>query len=198
MDMLHSVVLVEIVDSDTTVLHGSGVIIEHKNNTYWIITANHVVDSLVENPTRKILIRFDIDSNTPYTASVLKTDKNQDLALLSVKIIENLPTASVCSYSPNFFDRVYSIGFPLKAPLLVSEGIVSNPFLLLPTGPGMYLYTTAPIAPGDSGGGIFTYQQGEYCLAGITDRGSLQADFINLAITTFNLRHFLEDTQHDG
>ena len=127
---------------------GSGVII---SNDGYIVTNNHVVDG-----ASKIIVTLNDDKS--YTAKVIGTDPNTDLAVLKIDA-KNLPYAVFGnSDKVQIGQWVLACGYPLNLQTTVTAGIISaksrnlgindegnNPI-------ESYLQTDAAVNPGNSGG----------------------------------------------
>lgn len=150
---------------------GSGVVIKKTNNKMYILTCNHVIDDIMEFNKKSFVnlgaivgyIKFDKNykevGNILYGAEIIKTDKENDLALLRVDIIdEYLNDINIAEKEPEKGDVVYSVGNPFGLFRTVSKGILSNK---IDRG---YLSDNTETF-GNSGGGLFN-KKGE--LIGIT------------------------------
>lgn len=141
---LETVVLIKVGQS-----HGSGVMISPDG---YVLTAEHVVHGISE-----VLVVF--SNKTSANAKVLRTDPNQDIALLKMET-EGLPylTVSIQDTYP-IGDEIFIIGNPLdeKLALTVSKGIISavrnNPDRKVD-----WIQTDASINPGNSGGPMVNKQ----------------------------------------
>src|SRR6266852_899430 len=124
---------------------GSGVIVDKKG---YILTNNHVVEQAT-----KIQVQFNGES-TRYTAKVIGTDDETDLAVIKIEISRELPTAKLGnSDGVQVGDWVLAIGSPFGLQATVTAGIVSAKDR---AGIGhqfqRFLQTDAAINPGNSGG----------------------------------------------
>jgi len=127
---------------------GSGVIVDPKG---YILTNNHVVDK-----ADKIRVNLMGDPETvTYTATVIGTDAETDLAVIKIDAKKPLPAAKLGnSDSMNVGDWVLAIGSPFGLNETVTAGIVSaigrN---IIPTRQfESFIQTDAAINPGNSGG----------------------------------------------
>lgn len=167
--------------SDTVVLiksdnagkktQGSGVAYfvggSRENPVTWIATNAHVV---TDSP--QVQVKW---KGEKYSAAVKFIDNDIDLALLMIEGIR-VPTVTVRADQPDIGESVYAIGSPLGLENSISDGILSgkrakDDILLL--------QTTAPISPGNSGGGLFD-SQGK--LIGITTFKFKNGENINFAV----------------
>ena len=124
---------------------GSGVIVDKKG---FILTNDHVIDQAT-----KIQVSIDGDS-TKYTAKVVGTDKETDLAVIQIDATRDLPTAKLGnSDGVQVGDWVLAFGSPFGLNSTVTAGIVSakdrsnvgHQFQ-------RFIQTDAAINPGNSGG----------------------------------------------
>jgi len=127
---------------------GSGVIVDPKG---YIITNNHVVEK-----ADKIRVNLMGDPETvTYTATVVGTDPETDLAVIKIDAKKPLPAARLGnSDSMNVGDWVLAIGSPFGLNETVTAGIISaigrN---IIPTRQfESFIQTDAAINPGNSGG----------------------------------------------
>lgn len=126
---------------------GSGFIIDAEG---YIVTNNHVIDKADE-----ISVRLDDDSS--WTATVVGTDPQTDLALLKIDADRDLPFVSFGdSDSAEVGDWVMAVGNPFGLGGTVTAGIVSARGRNIDAGPyDDFLQIDAPINRGNSGGPLF-------------------------------------------
>ena len=127
---------------------GSGVIVDKKG---YILTNNHVVDGAT-----KIQVQLNGES-TKYTAKVVGTDDETDLAVLKINTDRELPVAKLGnSNSVRVGDWVLAIGSPFGLRATVTAGIISAKDRGQAEGVARqfqhFLQTDAAINPGNSGG----------------------------------------------
>jgi serine protease Do len=124
---------------------GSGVIVDKRG---YILTNNHVVEQAT-----KIQVTFN-GSTERYTAKVIGTDEDTDLAVIKIDAGKDLPTAKLGnSEGVQVGDWVLAIGSPFGLQATVTAGIISakdrgnigKQFQ-------RFLQTDAAINPGNSGG----------------------------------------------
>jgi serine protease Do len=125
---------------------GSGVIVDKKG---YVLTNNHVVDGAT-----KIQVQLNGQS-TKYTAKVVGTDEETDLAVLKINADRELPVAKLGnSNSVRVGDWVLAVGSPFGLRATVTAGIISAKDRNGITGKQFqrFLQTDAAINPGNSGG----------------------------------------------
>jgi serine protease Do len=89
---------------------GSGVIIDHQENVYSVLTNWHVVSSNVKSSKAMILT---VDDEQHQLAEAPRQIGNADLALLKFYSEAEYPVAQVQPIMPKIGDQVYAAGFPL-------------------------------------------------------------------------------------
>lgn len=87
-------------------------------------------------------------------------------------------------------DKAFAIGNPLGLERSTSEGIVSKVGRNI--GGRLFLQTTAPIAPGNSGGPLFN-NRGE--VIGVVSRGAIMLDGLGFAIPSEYVKEFLDNLE---
>lgn len=129
---------------------GSGVIISPDG---YIVTNNHVVSGATE-------VKVTLNDRKDYTAKVIGTDPNTDLALVKIDA-KNLPAISVGnSDDVKLGEWVLAIGYPLNLEVTVTQGIVSakSRNLGINTQGSApvedFIQTDAAVNPGSSGGAL--------------------------------------------
>jgi serine protease Do len=123
---------------------GSGVVIDAEGI---ILTNNHVVEDVDD-----LIVR--LADGRQFPATIERTDRGFDLAVLRVKSDTPLPVASVGdSETLEIGDWVLAIGSPFELEQTVSAGIISAKSRSLDSaGNTRLLQTDAAINPGSSGG----------------------------------------------
>ena len=131
---------------------GSGIIVRHKDGTYYVLTNNHVVEDASE-------IRIGTYGGKEYPAEIVGKDERKDLAVVSFKTNDNYPLAVLGdSDSVRVGDWAIAMGNPLNHNFnfSVTMGIVSA--VGRTGGPGQnindFIQTDAPINQGNSGGAL--------------------------------------------
>lgn len=188
-EMLRTCLLVDTINS-----LGSGIIIDKTECSpgifrYYALTNAHVtecrfVESLtnVDGLTGKVstktmdtgctVVSYHTIPPEKYKAAVIDEDVDNDLALLLFETASDLPVAMIATDEIlddiRVFDDVFAIGCQLGESPSPSSGIVSR---IINTDSGenflQFYGSTAPIAPGSSGGGLFKYVSGHYYLIGV-------------------------------
>src|SRR5271154_417456 len=124
---------------------GSGVIVDHKG---FILTNNHVIDKAT-----KIQVAMDGDP-TKYSAKVVGTDQDTDLAVIKIEANRDLPVAKLGnSDGVQVGDWVLAFGSPFGLNSTVTAGIVSaKDRATVGKQFQRFVQTDAAINPGNSGG----------------------------------------------
>jgi S1-C subfamily serine protease len=105
----------------------------------------------------------------------IKIDEERDIALVSVDL--PCPCAPLGSM-PNLDDRVVAVGQPLGEAEFATEGAVQGWDVAR-------IWSSTPIAPGNSGGGLFAFQYGKWKLVGVTvEVAGLNLGFIGIPVIT--------------
>ncbi|MGN1432555.1 MAG: S1C family serine protease [Ruminococcus sp.] len=170
---------------------GSGVIISEDG---YIITNNHVIE---DANSVTVTLR---DGKTSYTAAVIGSDSENDIALLKVDATGLTPATFGDSSSLAVGDYVVAIGNPLgELGGTVTDGIISALARdVTIEGENMtLLQTNAQISPGNSGGGLFN-ANGE--LIGIVNAkdSATEVEGIAFAIPINNVLDIIDDLKSYG
>lgn len=132
---------------------GSGIIVRHTGNDYYVLTNNHVVDNATDLSVR-------LNDQRTFPGTVLGKDPTKDLAIVSFRTAEQIPVAALGdSNSLQVGDLVLAVGNPFGFESTVTMGIVSALGRRGPTAdPGAtsasYIQTDAAINEGNSGGAL--------------------------------------------
>ena len=125
---------------------GSGVLVDKRG---YILTNNHVIDQAT-----KIQVQLNGDT-TRYTAKLIGTDEETDLAVIKIDAGKEVPTARLGnSDGVQVGDWVLAIGSPFGLQATVTAGIISakNRGNISDKQFQRFLQTDAAINPGNSGG----------------------------------------------
>lgn len=137
---------------------GSGIIIEQKGDTVYVLTNNHVVDG-----ADKYVVKTHDGKN--FDAKLVGADKNRDLAVISFTSKTKMALAKLGDSSlVRAGDISYAVGSPYGIQNTITQGIISavgRNASDLPGGGGDtassftdYLQTDTAINPGNSGGAL--------------------------------------------
>ena len=127
---------------------GSGVIVDKKGNTYYVLTNNHVAGSAT-----KITVK--LNDTREFEAKLVGADERTDVALVSFESKEDIPVAKMGdSDSVQTGDICFAMGAPLGYSQSVTQGIISATGR---DGTGIgnindFIQTDAAINQGNSGG----------------------------------------------
>ncbi len=131
---------------------GSGTVIKKTDKAMYILTCNHVVEDLIATkikPRVSYNINDDKIGMIVYFAKIVKAEKDCDLALLKVDIVDSrLAEIAIAEEEPQKGDTIYVVGNPLSATRNISKGILSNKI------DGFYV-TDALTTFGNSGGALY-------------------------------------------
>ena len=141
---------------------GAGTVIKKTDKEMYILTCYHVVAEIIEANEAGMKINATIGytlgetgdienlkSFISYSAEVIKSDEENDLALLKVNYSDpNLNEIKLSENEPQKGDVVYSVGSPLGLLRTVSKGILANKI------EGFYLSENVTTF-GNSGGGLY-------------------------------------------
>jgi len=168
------------------VSHGSGVVVQLRNGHVYLVTAYHVVDDLKDHPEYVLLISRSAFEVKGDRATIVVVDPLHDLAIVEVQSLPAAKAAYICTLTPEVFDRVVAIGSPGPLHVSPAEGIISDTDALFPTLLNNMNFPmiqhTATISGGDSGGGLFKYENGGWCLQGINTQAIGDHPSINFAV----------------
>ncbi|MGN0559316.1 MAG: S1C family serine protease [Acutalibacteraceae bacterium] len=169
---------------------GSGVIISENG---YIITNNHVI----ENASK---ITVTLRDSKSYTAKLMGTDSQLDVALL--KIDASTLTAATFGNSDNLKvgDKTVAIGNPLgQLGGTVTDGIVSSlsRSVVIDNVTMDLLQTNAAINPGNSGGGLFN-GQGELIGLVVAKSSGETIEGLGFAIPVNHITEVLDDLMQYG
>jgi len=131
---------------------GSGFIISEDG---YIVTNAHVISE-----ADKIKVDLKGENNDIYTAKVVGTDKQTDLALLKIDVDRKLPSLDFGnSKQMEVGEWVVAIGNPFGLDHTVTSGIISAKGRVIGAGPyDNFIQTDASINPGNSGGPLLNMQ----------------------------------------
>lgn len=123
---------------------GSGVIISSDG---YIVTNNHVISKANQ-------LQVTLNNNKTYTAELIGTDPNSDIALIKIDADEKLPyLAFGDSDQTKIGEWVLAVGNPFNLTSTVTAGIVSAKARNLGKNQS-FLQTDAAVNPGNSGGAL--------------------------------------------
>lgn len=154
LDMLYSVATV----FNTNTGFGSAVVVfsSKESNYSLLLTARHNLQDL---HIGDLTVSFLPDGRS-YGAAVVKQSDKYDLAVLRVDVYHPHVAERASHDEPLLFTEVWKIGAGLTGIPHPAPGVVN-------IGGDMMFSVSAPIIPGDSGGGIFYQDGSEYKLIGI-------------------------------
>jgi Do/DeqQ family serine protease len=174
---------------------GSGIIVRQQNNTYFVLTNNHVITDSSGNPVDEI--RIAAGDNREYPAELVAREQRRDLAMVKFTTEDKYPLAVLGdSDLVDVGDWAIAVGNPLGFESSVTMGIVSA--VGRTGGPGDnindFIQTDASINQGNSGGALVNIR-GEVIginmwIASSTGGGSMGLGF---AIPINNAKPIIDD-----
>lgn len=173
---------------------GSGFILTQDG---YIVTNHHVIS---DADTVKVTLYND----TTYDATVIGSDKDNDIAVLKIQASEDLQPVTIGDSSKlNVGDRVLAIGNPLgELTFSMSGGMVSsvNRAINVEGTPFNMIQTDASINPGNSGGPLFN-SYGEVIgivSAKYSSISNESVEGLGFAIPINDVLHMLQDIMTNG
>lgn len=162
------------------------------NNGY-VVTNFHVIDN-----AKTIQIQgIDGDFSVKYNASIIATDKYNDLALLRINDSRftgfgNIPYNIKTTLS-DVGEEIFFLGYPLTSTMgdeiKLTTGVISSKTGF--QGDVSLYQISAPVQPGNSGGPLFDYQGN---LVGIVNAKHKGAENVGYAIKTSYLKNLIESS----
>ncbi len=149
----------------------------------YIVTNYHVVEGAKNISVKGV----NGDFNKTYTAQVITSDKNNDLAIIQITDnsfinLGNIPYV-IKHTSSSVGENVFVLGFPLRSTMgdeiKLTNGIISSKTGY--TGDVTSYQITAPLQPGNSGGPVFDIQGN---LIGVASAKHSDAENVSYAIKT--------------
>jgi len=170
---------------------GSGFIINEKG---YIVTNHHVIRGetrisvtvFVKKEGKFVKKKFE-------KIKIIALAPLLDLALLKIEDPIDIPLTKVYlgdSDTVSVGDPVFAVGNPFGLERTVSEGIISTTSRNF--GDHLFIQTTAPLNPGNSGGPLFNLK-GE--VIGVNSMGYLFSDGLGFAIKVNDVKHFLKNRE---
>ena len=147
-------------------------------------------------------VKFLFEKQDYYMASVIATNKKQDLALIKVsglpKTIKPVNLGSDDQIEVG--DNVYAIGHPISYPWTFSSGMVSQvrenfewDYDDTFTHTANVIQMQTPISTGNSGGPLFS---SEGKVVGVNTLGETQGQNINFAVAVNQVKQFIKDNPY--
>ena len=147
-------------------------------------------------------VKFLFEKQDYYMASVIATNKKQDLALIKVsglpKTIKPVNLGSDDQIEVG--DNVYAIGHPISYPWTFSSGMVSQvrenfewDYDDTFTHTANVIQMQTPISTGNSGGPLFS---SEGKVVGVNTLGETQGQNINFAVAVDQVKQFIKDNPY--
>ena len=166
------------------------------SGTGFALTSNYIVTNyhVIENAKSITIQGINGNHANKYGASVIASDKNNDLAILKVNGVNfastNIPY-SVKTTTSEVGEEVFVLGYPLTATMgdeiKLTTGVVSSKSGF--QGDVSEYQISAPIQPGNSGGPLFDSKGN---VIGIVSAKHVGAENVGYAIKTSYLRNLME------
>lgn len=172
--------LVVMIETETGT--GSGFLYNDKGD---IVTNAHVVEG-------SNVVTVNMVNGDKWKGTVIGIGKETDIALVRVPDLVGKQPLKLADYKAEIGDEVLAFGSPLGLQNTTTDGIISGLNRYFELGPFIYedsYQTTAPIAPGNSGGPLINMNTGE--VLGINSAGIDQGN-IGFSIPIINVLDTLE------
>jgi hypothetical protein len=163
--------------------NGSSFIVTYGGKNY-LISNYHVITAG----------QFGLEMNNKYIEpEVLRVNDFEDIAIITFPGIEKFKGIDIQAYEPGAGEVAFAMGYPGiagrlgKPNLTITEGLVSNPKLLIDRGENgvkRYIQLSIPVNPGNSGGPVFN-ETGT--LIGMTTLKWLNLSSVSAAIPTADI-----------
>lgn len=138
----------------------------------YLVTAHHCIKGKLRGEVTGYHTEvLGVDTEVKITFDVVNEDEPNDLALLHTPA-SGFEVAEIATEKPVEGQSVWTVGYPLGFPRMLSQGFYSQDMLIS----GMnHQRASSLIAGGNSGGGLFIIEDGVYKLAGVTSKGLLNS-----------------------
>lgn len=174
---------------------GSGVIVERKLVgaglwEYRVVTNAHVVG-------KDVMVLLDLRQGVTRVGKVLATNEDRDLALVSfTDLASTIPVAPILPRMEGLaiFDQVFAVGGGMGYTAFPTVGVVSSTWFCFEGDKvNCFVHASAPIAPGNSGGGLWRWSKhrNQYELVGITTA-------VPVAYRTYPMWHMSMSVPHSS
>ena len=160
-DFENVVALILVESNGITISSGSGTVIDSEKgdetNDVAVLTAKHVIESNEDNIAIKVVL-----GELSFYAKEAILHPTYDIAVLAFQTSHVLSCAEIDNGNPKPIEEVYAAGYPLQIGLIVSHGIANyETFQSTARGFAPLWLCSAPIYPGNSGGGVFSKESGK-------------------------------------
>lgn len=169
----------------------------------YVLTAKHCVDDLPSGARLTVTIpryaKGKLLSAEVFYAAVDSQGYSTDLALVKIldedRLFHNI--ARLAPLDPDLLEGepVWAAGYPLRAGRTITQGLFNAGFFLSVGGKTAqdYTRTSADIAPGSSGGGLYHMApNGAYELIGVTSAGARNTPFVSLFTSIYDIQKYLK------
>lgn len=171
--------------------------------TYKLLTAAHCVP--VNAPGYFNIDKYDgtdlLTSEKIYY-KIIRVDKIHDLALLEIldKSTPRLKPAILAKEAPEEGDDVWSVGYPMAQTRVISKGLFNEPQIGKFGGQTLVkrYRSTAMIMGGNSGGPLYSFENGHYRVIGINVQmwlfnGQIPITHMVVSATLEDIKAFIKD-----
>jgi S1-C subfamily serine protease len=191
--------IVAVGDDMDSGMTGSGFVVDKDG---WIVTNHHVLEK-----AKKAVVVFSNGLKLP-VKSILIVDESRDLVIFRVAPPrKQLPVLPLALSLPRKGERVATFGAPLGLAFTVSDGLVSairkgdefnrlTGFEHLPS--MVWLQTTAPISPGNSGGPLVNLRAEVVGVNTLASRPDSTGQNLNFAVSALEVLELVERAKRKG
>lgn len=142
----------------------------------YLVTNYHVVDAALDD----LAVEFH-GSDVKHVAYVHSYDQQNDIAIIIVR--HKHDAVALIGNPPDMFADVYCVGASFGLPVAPSRGIITGVDFAI-FGSRYVTRTDCKIAPGNSGGGMFAFQDGKWRYVGMPSMVyALGAGFTRIPMT---------------
>lgn len=159
-----------------------------------LLTALHCIHGKLGVVEYEYRVNGELITYTQFVYKVVREGIGVDLALVELKanVLDIKPVKIADELRVGEGDEVWAIGYPLGATRTITRGTFNGLQNLNEENPAVYYRASAAVAPGSSGGALFQEAEGGGLeLIGVTSRGYLGFEFMNLFVTLDQIRVFL-------
>lgn len=188
-DMLYSVMEISLIYNEQTIAVGTGVCVDDGKK---ILTVAHLFE---QEEISDFIIKGELIDGSYYYLSIIKMDKELDLAILNIDDGNELTPINVSDTNPYWVDDVYVIGNSRGLGLNICKASVSCPLKIITINDSYFemMQINITVNEGDSGGpvindnnelvGLISFKLKDYTGISISD--------MSYSITISNIKSFM-------